>query len=138
MVVSTVPLSHWEAFSQQFSRQHRGWLVTVETVDTRLLGIDPDQAEAQGHVLARDGVLREVVMEKEGGMQRFRIAVEEEPNQLVHRTGHLFTVQTETTESGAHQGLRIDDAEGTTTLVRFRTPAAPEVLDGIGKAEWWM
>ena len=37
----------------------------------------------------------------------------------------------EETEEGAHKGLRIEAADGETTLLRFRSPALPETVDGV-------
>jgi len=136
MLITTVPPNQWESFADQFSRQHRGWLVTLEAIDSRLLETDPDQAETQSRALAGDGTLREVALEQDGETRRLRIVVGEGPDQVVHRTGPMLAVQFEATEAGDHQGLLIDDAGGITTRVRFRAPAAPEMLDGIGEAEW--
>jgi hypothetical protein len=39
-------------------------------------------------------------------------------------------VALEETEVGVHKGLRIDAESGETTLLRFRSPALPETVDG--------
>ena len=40
-------------------------------------------------------------------------------------------VALEETEEGAHKGLRIESEDGQTTLLRFRSPALPETVDGV-------
>jgi hypothetical protein len=42
-------------------------------------------------------------------------------------------VQIERTDEGADVAMQIESAEQTTTIVRFRTPAMPETVDGIVK-----
>ncbi|HYM12700.1 MAG TPA: DUF5335 family protein, partial [Bryobacterales bacterium] len=39
------------------------------------------------------------------------------------------------TEQGAHEGLDIESGDGSKTLVRFRVPARPELLDGLASQE---
>ncbi len=136
MPVTAIPQGQWEAFADQFSRQHRGWLVTVEATDSRSLKLNARQAGAPSRVLAHDEVLREVALEQGETPGQFRILVGQQPGRLVHRIRRPLEVRFEVTDDGAHQGLWIDDADGTTTCVRFRTPAQPEVLDGISQAEW--
>jgi hypothetical protein len=136
MLVDAIPREQWGTFAEQFSRQHRGWLVSVEVTDTRLLEVDPEQARAAGRVLARDRALREVAFDLEGGTGQFRVVVGEEPDRVAHEIRRPVSVRPEMSDDGAHQGVRIDDADGKTTRVRFRAPALPELLDGIGEAEW--
>ena len=136
MVITTIPHDQWKTFARQFGRQHRGWRVTIEAVDSRLADRHPQPSEPPGRLFVREGVLREVSVEEEGEVRRFRMVVGEGPDLLMHRTGRPLLVQFEATEAGAHQGLRIEDDAGTTTRLRFRTPADPEVIDGIGAAEW--
>jgi hypothetical protein len=136
MIATAIPPEQWGAFADEFTRQHRGWLVTVEVTDTGLLDLGPRQAEIAAVVLARDRPLREVAVEHADGGDPLAILVGEEPYRLVHRIRRPLAVWFETTDDGAHQGLEIDGADGTTTLVRFRTPAHPEVIDGISEAEW--
>ena len=136
MFATAIPPARWATFADKFSRQHRGWLVSVEVTDTRRLDLNPYQAEIDSGVLAREQALRAVTLDETGGVSQFRIVVGEEPDRVVHRTGRPVNVQFEMAEDGAHQGLRVDGDDGTTTRVRFRTPAHPETLDGIGAAEW--
>lgn len=136
MLATAIPPAQWRTFADEFSRQHRGWLVTVEVTDTRLLELDARQAEIVSDVLARDLALQEIVVDEVDGASQFRIVVGEEPDRLVHRARRPLGVRFEMTGDGAHQGLRIDDADGTTVRVRFRTPAHPEALDGIRATEW--
>ena len=40
-------------------------------------------------------------------------------------------VRLEETEEGAHKALFINAGEGTTTVLRFRSPILPELVDGF-------
>jgi hypothetical protein len=48
-----------------------------------------------------------------------------------HIINRPVRVALEETEEGAHKGLRIDAENGETTLLRFRSPAFPETVDGV-------
>ncbi|MFZ5832976.1 MAG: hypothetical protein ACOY3P_23055 [Planctomycetota bacterium] len=135
MLITTVSPDKWQVFAQQFSRQHRGWLVNIETLDSRLLELHPEEAEVQGRVLTRDKVLREVAVEQVEWIRRCRIVAGEGSDRFVCEIRRPIAVQFETAAGGAHQGMRIDDDAGATTLIRFRTPADPHTLNGLAEGE---
>lgn len=125
----------WQAFAKHFSRQHRGWLVNVEAINTRELNHHPEQAKAVGRPLFKDAVLREVAFGRRGASIELRVRIGAGPNSVLYRIPEPVEVCFETTDEGAHQGLRVDAADGNTTLIEFRTPAYPETLDGLSDAE---
>jgi hypothetical protein len=136
MLATAIPPDQWENFAGRFSRQHHGWLVTVEVTDSRLLDVDPRKAEVQSRLLVRDQPLQEIALDGPGKAGGFRVVVGAEPDHWMHRVGLPLEVRFETTDDGAHQGVRFDCADGTTTRVRFRTAAHPEAIDGIAESEW--
>ncbi len=50
---------------------------------------------------------------------------------VTHSISNPTHVWLQETEQGAHEALEIQTASGTTTLVRFRETALPEMVDGV-------
>ncbi|HYM07867.1 MAG TPA: DUF5335 family protein [Terriglobales bacterium] len=111
----------WIAFLDGFSRQHEGWLATIEVataggklkevVNQRLRGVSIDHAD---------------------GHQRAYVEMGDPSGQaLTHTVERPTRIRFRRTQSGAHEGLEIESADGTRTIVRFRSAMLPETLDGI-------
>jgi hypothetical protein len=116
-----IPPGEWVSFLDGFSRQHENWLVTVEESrdKERLVGITNRR-------------LKGVSMDRADGNQRAYIEVGEKPDEhSVHIVENPTRIRFKQTPSGEHQGLEIASADGTTTIVRFRSAMRPEMLDGI-------
>ena len=119
----------WKGFCDAFSRRHGGWKVDILSIPTRLLEQDPD-AEDAGQRLSHDAAFHGVSVEGAASGRLLTVAAGEPPQHLDHRVGkpvHLWLEQ----EGPVFHGLRIDDAQGQSTLIRFRVPTAPEAVDGI-------
>jgi hypothetical protein len=117
-----IPRGEWLSFLDCFNRQHERWLVTVEIV-----------AEQLGHVIAVENrALQGVTPESSDGHDRIVIAVgTAEADHMTHFVSDPKRIRMLETSSGAHLGLEIEAADGTTTLVRFRGPLRPEMLNDI-------
>ena len=111
----------WISFLDGFSRQHEGWLATIEVatpagkltevVNRRLKGVGIDHAD---------------------GKQRAYVEVGNAPDEcLTHVVDSPTRIRFRRTMMGAHQGLEIMSAGGGITIVRFRSAMLPEMLDGI-------
>jgi hypothetical protein len=111
----------WIVFLDGFSRQHEGWLASIvvatadgkltEVVNRRLKGVSIDHAD---------------------GKQRAYVEVGDTPDEcLTHVVDSPTRIRFKRTRMGAHQGLEIVSADGSTTIVRFRSAMLPEMLDGI-------
>jgi len=118
-----IPREQWMTFLDSFSRQHEGWLVNVEVVtdglgahremrEKRLIGVSAD-------LKSRDSSTISI------------IAGDRSDDHVNHIINGPTRVALEETEEGAHKGLRIEAADGETTLLLFRSPASPEAVDGI-------
>ena len=118
-----IPREEWAEFLDSFSRQHEGWLVTVE-----VLGADIGaQVEAEEKPLG--GITAEL---KEGGQRSISITVGRTPEEHVtHNITSPTHVRLEQAESGANMALQIESSDGATTLVRLRSAMLPEMVDGI-------
>jgi hypothetical protein len=111
----------WVSFLDGFSRQHEGWLASIEVatpggkltevVNRRLRGVSIDHAD---------------------GTQRAYVEVDGTPDGcLTHVVDGPTRIRFKRTRAGAHQGLEIESADGNKTIVRFRSAMLPETLDGI-------
>ena len=118
---------HWKGFCEDFSRRHRGWLVTVESESGR----EPSTAEATGSARGRraSDVLADKaafaglsVQQREGRPARVAIAVRE-GERVAH---HVVTVpavfRVERTEQGADRHVAIRSVSGDLLLLEFLTP----------------
>lgn len=118
-----IPRREWVEFLDSFSRQHEGWLVTVE-----VLG-----AEIGAQVEAQELPLQGITAELKGGDEDAISVIL--GGGATERVTHNITgpthVRVEQTEEGADMTLQIESGDGVTTLVRFRSAILPEMVDGI-------
>jgi hypothetical protein len=116
-----VESKEWISFLDGFSRQHEGWLASIEVampggrltevVNRRLRGVSIDHAH---------------------GKQRAYVEVGDAPDQCItHVVDSPRRITFKRTASGAHEGLEIESADGSTTIVRFRSAMLPEMIDDI-------
>jgi hypothetical protein len=118
-----IPRTEWAPFLDAFSRQHEGWLTTIEVVTTGL----------GAHREVRDKPLTGITEDRiRGDAASISVSAGERPeDHVTHVIERPSRVALELTEEGAHKGIRIESENGEMTLVLFRTPALPESLDGM-------
>jgi len=122
MVTREIPPGEWPEFFDAFTRRHEGWLVTVE-----LFGELGAQVEANERALK--GIFAEV---KGSGSSAIEILTGSGPDDtLTHVIAHPTRVQVEETPEGAESALQIESKDEGTTLVRFRSTALPETVNGV-------
>jgi hypothetical protein len=122
MPTQEIPRQEWNNFFDLFSRQHEGWLATLEV-------FGPDiGAQEQAHEMPLEGV---------------SIASENNPTEIAINLGktpedhvtHTITkpehVWLEQTSEGANAALEIESENQTKTLLRFRSAMPPEMVDGV-------
>lgn len=120
-----IPRDEWVAFFDSFSRQHDGWLSTVEVreaeigaqtqiqwLEKALMGITADLTQQDGDVIS-------ILV---GGKSDDHVA------HIIRAPSH---VRLQETQEGAHEALHIEAENGATTLLRFRSPILSELVDGI-------
>jgi hypothetical protein len=116
-----IPRRAWREFLDSFSREHEGWLVTVEE--------RPSFSSAQ-HVEARELPLHGVSADADG--ESIAVAVGDIPDQhMTHTIRHPARVLVETTDRDADAGPRIERRSGSTTRVMCRSAMRAEEIDGI-------
>lgn len=110
----------WTDFFDSFSRQHAGWLVTVEVIGT----------EVGAQIEARDVPLGGVSAAPDEST--VWLALGRQPaDHVTHRVDHVRGVRLQQTDDGADQALQIESDGDVMTLVRFRTAVRSEQVDGI-------
>lgn len=118
-----IPREEWPKFLDSFSRQHEGWLVTLEVLDSEIGA----QVEAEGKPL--EGITAEL---KDNGEDFISITVGLTPAEHVtHNITKPTRVRVEQAENGADMALQIESLDEATTLVRLRSAMLPEMVDGV-------
>lgn len=128
MATREIPRGEWPGFFQSFGTQHEGWLVTVETLGPAAREGSPAPpalkpvSAALKRIDAFEGGGGEVIAVVVGSGREESVAqaVTDPPRVLLEEGGQ-----------GAHAGVRIGSADGTATLVRFRSAVPPEMVDGV-------
>jgi hypothetical protein len=118
---SDIPHDQWLSFLDSFSRQHLNWLATIELVSA-----------AGRQAIVEERRLQGISIDRGEGPERAYIQMGETPKERVtHTVNTPANIRFKQSSSGEHQGLEIASADGTTTIVRFRSMMRPEMLDGI-------
>jgi hypothetical protein len=113
----------WSGFLDGFSRQHEGWLVTVEQVSTPA---GPSAVEA------RELPLESVSADPDGTISiSVGRTAERHLTHIVPRAARLLV---EESDEGVDRGIRIERNYGPSTRVLFRSAVRPEEVDGIPAA----
>jgi hypothetical protein len=118
-----IPRGEWAEFLDSFSRQHEGWLVTVEVLSTSI------GAQVEAQELPLEGITAELKGGDEGMITIILGSGSRE--RVTHNITGPIHVRIEQTEEGADMALQIESSDGVTTLVRLRSAILPEMVDGI-------
>jgi uncharacterized protein DUF5335 len=117
-----IPRNEWIPWSSEFSASHEGWLVSLDVLNPEI------GAQHEVENLPLRGVSAEAV-ERDGTMV---VSVARKGTEhLTHIVHGVKSVQVERTDEGADVALQIESTDGTKAVLRFRTPALPETVDGI-------
>jgi hypothetical protein len=102
--------------------QGEGWLVSVDVLSPAI-GAQPE---------VRDLPLVGVVAEPgpKGGLITIS-AARFNGEQITHMIHSPTRLRIERLDDGADMAMQIESAEGTTTILRLKTPALPETVDGM-------
>lgn len=123
MTTREIQREDWTDFFDGFSRRHEGWLVTVELLDPKL----GDQIEVENQAL------RGIVAERRRDPEVIEIFTENREKQSnTHVVEKPARVWIEESTEGAEAALEIEVQDGPKTLLRFRSGALPETVDGVG------
>jgi hypothetical protein len=118
-----IPRDEWIEFLDSFSRQHEGWLVTVEVLGAEI------GAQVEAERMALGGITADL---KGGGEDVISIILgKQSADHVTHNITQPTHIRIEQAESGADLALQIESMRGVTTLVRLRSAMLPEMVDGI-------
>jgi hypothetical protein len=111
----------WSHALSEWNAVHDGWLVSVDVLSPEL--------GAQLEI--RDLPLIGVVAEPQNGGNVTIAAGTQGGGQITHMVQSPARIWLERADNGADVALQIESADGTKTIVRFKTPALPETVDGV-------
>src|SRR5262249_11019687 len=117
---SEIPRADWPRFLDEFSRAHRGWLITVEE----------DSPEGKRE-LVREVPLSGVSAALDGSRSDITIIAGPRETEWTHRIDSPAALRLKKTPDGAEAGIEAESAGGTRTTVRFRSAVLPETVDGM-------
>jgi hypothetical protein len=127
MSAREIPMTQWPEFLQQFSREHRAWLATVDRVG----------ADSRGRVEVIERPLGSVIPHMDARrVARIEIRFQEDshPREAI-RIDAPTSIRVDEMTNGVARGLEIVDKDGECTRLRFRAAPLPETLDGIAPGE---
>ena len=123
MKTKEIPRNEWQKFFNIFSRQHEGWLVTLEILGPEIGA----QVEERG--LAFQGIVNEG--DEVQGNEILMMFGAKPDDHITHSISNPATVSVEQTDEGADAALAIKSADGVTALLRFRSAVLPEMVDAV-------
>jgi hypothetical protein len=113
----------WRPFFDSFSRQHAGWLCTIEVLGAEIGA----QIEAREQPLA--GITADVGHGEQDAISIFLgNRSDNHVAHIVHAPAHVWVKET---DEGAREGVQIESKTGPATLLRFRSAVLPETVDGV-------
>lgn len=123
MSTQEIPRDQWKNFLDRFSRQHQGWLATLE-----VLGADIG-AQQEASELPLEGIS---ATSADDESRAIAISLGKAPDDHVtHAIIEPVRVWLEQTSEGAAAALEIESADEVKTLLRFRAPMAAGMVDGV-------
>lgn len=122
MSTREVTRNEWTKFFDVFSKQHEGWIASLE-----ILG-DQIGAQAEAVELPFEGISVSSEDEPQSLVINLGRTAEDHVSHTIERPRHVWLRQT---EEGANDALEIVEEGNQKTLLRFRTPMLPELVDGI-------
>ena len=123
MKTKRIPRSEWPKFFDSFSRQHEGWLATLEIFATDI------GAQVEERELAFEGIVDE--WDEALGNQIIIMMGAKPDDHITHTIGRPTNVSVEQTDEGADVTLAITSEGGAVALLRFRSPTLPEMVDDV-------
>ncbi len=121
MAMQEIPRQDWVRFCNDYSRDHEGWVATVEV----------QGGDVGDHVEARDMPLRGVTFEEKGTDKgSIQIYLDQGSNtnetHTISRPTHVFV-----SHDSRGEELEVDAEDGTKTLVRLSGSGASKMSDRL-------
>lgn len=123
MATKEIPRDEWTTFLDSFSRQHEGWLATLE-----LLGPDIG-AQQEARNLPFEGITATSTEDESQGITiNLGKTAQDHVTHTIAEPTHVWLEQT---SQGANAALEIESADQIKTLLRFRSSLPAEMVDGV-------
>lgn len=122
MISKEVKRNEWPGFFDSFSKQHEGWLATLEVHE------DDVDAQAEAVELPFEGISLDEKGRSESLVINLGRTAVDHVSYTVEQPDHVWLTKT---AEGADDSLEIEQPDERKTLLRFRSPMLPEFVDGI-------
>lgn len=122
MSTREVSRNEWTRFFDVFSKQHEGWIASLEVFGDQI------GAQAEAVELPFEGISVSAEDEPQSLVINLGRTAEDHISHTIERPRHVWLRQT---EEGANDSLEIVEEGNQKTLLRFRSPMLPELVDGI-------
>src|SRR6266545_2055308 len=122
MSTQEIPRDEWTTFLEKYSRQHEGWLATLEV-------FAPDiGAQEEASEMPLEGISVASGNDADAIAINLGKTPEDHVTHTVTKPEHVWLDQT---SEGAKTALEIESGDDTKTLLRFRSALPPEMADGV-------
>jgi hypothetical protein len=123
MGTKEIAREEWKTFLETFSRQHEGWLATLEVFAADI------GAQHEANDLPLEGI---TTTSTDDESQEIAISLGKTPEDHVTRTiSQPSRIWLEQTSQGANAALEIESADEVKTLLRFRSALPADMVDGV-------
>ena len=123
MTTQEIPRDKWKTFFDTFSRQHEGWLATLEVLGSEI------GAQQEAGDLPLEGI---TATSKDSAVESIAISLGKTPeDHITHTITEPTRVWLEQTLLGANAALEIESADEVKTLLRFRSALPADMVDGV-------
>lgn len=115
METREIPRTEWTSFFDRFSRRHEDWSVTIEVFGTEI------GAQTEAHEVSLAGITAELGQTSD----KIEIMIGSKPDDHV---SHIISAPAEVSfeiDERSDETVAIKAADGTTTLLRFRSAIPP-------------
>lgn len=123
MQTKEITRTEWPSFFDSFSRQHEGWLATLEILGPEI------GAQIEERDLPFEGITDE--WDETEGNTIMIMAGGKADDHVTHMIRRPTEVSLEQTDEGADAALAIKSEDGVTALLTFRSPVLPETVDAM-------
>lgn len=113
----------WSRALDEFSAIHEGWLVSLDILSAEI-GAQPEITNLP---------LVGVTFEPANGGTMTVTAAASASAQITHPIPSPVRAWIERNDVGADIAFDVESADGTKTILRFKTPALPETVDGVAR-----
>ncbi|HEV8371260.1 MAG TPA: DUF5335 family protein [Pyrinomonadaceae bacterium] len=123
METREIPRDEWRSFFDIFSRQHEGWLAKLEVFGQEL------DVQHEPRELPLKGISLTPTVDKSTAIAiDLGKSAEDHVKHAIIEPAHVWLLRT---PEGANAALKIESADKTKTVLRFRSAVLPEFVDGI-------